>query len=77
MAKNKALNREQIRLLLHFQWLKGVFYADAMRAINNAYGAKTVGRTTAYDWYKKFEVEGMQLKDKIDLDGRVKLTEKL
>ena len=55
--KEKTLNREQIRLLLHFHWLQDVSYADAMRAINNAYGAKTVGRTTAYDWYKKFEKE--------------------
>jgi len=60
----KALNREQIRLLIHFQWVSGVFYADAWRAISNAYGTKTVGRQTVSDWYKKFENEGMQLKDK-------------
>ena len=67
--KEKALTREQIRLLLHFQWLQGIDYSDAAKNINSAYGPKTTNRPTAYTWYKTFEEEGMRLKDK-DRSGR-------
>jgi len=60
----KTLNREQIRLLIHFQWLQQISIGDAWRAINNAYGKKTVGRQTVNDWYKTFGEEGMRLQDK-------------
>ena len=69
MAKKKTLNREQIRLLLHFQWLQGVNANDAARAINSAYGSKTLVTRTARNWHDRFEEEGMQLKDK-DRSGR-------
>jgi transposase len=62
--KEKTLKREQIRLLLHFQWLQGITAGDARRAINNAYGSNTVGSSTVYDWYARFGKDGMQLKDK-------------
>lgn len=62
------LTREQIRLILHFQWLQGVSAPDAARAIRNAYGT-TTSQPTAWRWYKEFEKEGMQLKDK-DRSGR-------
>ena len=64
MAKKKTLNREQIRLLLHFQWLQGVYANDAARAINSAYGSKTLVTRTARNWHDRFEEEGMQLKDR-------------
>jgi histone-lysine N-methyltransferase SETMAR len=60
----KSLKREEIRLLLHFQWLQEVTAADANRAINDAYGANTVSEKTAYRWYETFRKEGMRLKDK-------------
>jgi histone-lysine N-methyltransferase SETMAR len=63
-GKDKILTREQIRLLLHFQWLQDISAGDARRAINNAYGSKTVGSSTVYEWYERFRNEGMQLKDK-------------
>lgn len=62
--KEKTLKREQIRLLLHYEWLQGTAESDASKKINNAYGANTVSRGTVYNWYDRFEKEGMQLKDK-------------
>jgi histone-lysine N-methyltransferase SETMAR len=62
--KEKTLKREQIRLLLHYEWLQGTAATDAAKNINGAYGTDTVGRRTAYDWYKRFQEEGMQLKDR-------------
>ena len=65
MAKEKkALDRQQIRLLLHFQWLQNIEPNDAARAINSAYGAKTLTTRTARNWYKTFGEEGMRLEDK-------------
>jgi histone-lysine N-methyltransferase SETMAR len=58
------LKREEIRLLLHFQWIQGLTAADAARAINKAYGSKTVTKQTAYNWYAKFGEVGRNLKDK-------------
>lgn len=69
MTRNKILDRQQIRLLLHFQWIQGVDANDAARAINNAYGSKTLVTKTARNWYKTFGEEGMRLKDK-DRSGR-------
>ena len=62
--KEKTLKREQIRLLLHYEWLQGTSANDAAVKINEAYGLNTVGRRTAYEWYDRFREEGMQLKDK-------------
>jgi histone-lysine N-methyltransferase SETMAR len=62
--KQKTLTREQIRLLLHYEWLQGTDANDAAKKINKTYGLNTVGRRTAYDWYARFRKEGMQLKDK-------------
>ena len=62
--KKKVLTRKQIRLLIHFQWLQRITASNARRAINDAYGSKTVGSSTVYDWYGRFEKEGMQLQDK-------------
>lgn len=72
----KSLTREQIRLLLHFQWLQDVHFADAAKKINELYGIQTVGRTTAYDWYKRFENEGMSLKDKKHTGRKQKIDRK-
>lgn len=58
-----SLNNEQVRLLLHFQWLQGVPVSDAARAIRKAYGTKT-NKSTASRWYANFEKDGRQLKDK-------------
>jgi hypothetical protein len=58
-----TLTREQIRLLLHFQWLQGVSYTDAAKKIRDLYG-ETTSRKTAYNWYRKFDEEDMELKDK-------------
>jgi histone-lysine N-methyltransferase SETMAR len=62
-AYKMVLAREQIRLLIHFQWIQGIHYDDATKAIRNAYGTKT-DRKTAWRWYETFKVEGMRLKDK-------------
>jgi transposase len=67
--KEKSLKREQIRLLLHYEWLQKTPADDAAKKINDAYGSNTVGRSTAYNWYARFGKEGMQLKDK-DHTGR-------
>jgi hypothetical protein len=37
--KERTLSREQIRLLIHFQWLQSISAGDATRSINSAYGS--------------------------------------
>ena len=55
--------REQIRFL-HFHWMKGIPYAKAAKVINKVYGPRMVGRTTAYEWYGRFEEDGLAIKDR-------------
>jgi histone-lysine N-methyltransferase SETMAR len=64
MATENALSNEQIRLLLHFHWMQSIHYEDAANKINEVYGEKTVGRSTANKWYGRFQKEGMELGDK-------------
>lgn len=59
----EKLTRKEIRLLLHFQWIRGIHYEDAAKAIREAYGTKT-DRKTAWRWYERFKEEGRQLEDK-------------
>lgn len=58
-----TLTREEIRLLLHFQWGEGVNYDDAAKKLRERYGV-TTSKATAWRWYETFKSEGRQLKDK-------------
>jgi histone-lysine N-methyltransferase SETMAR len=58
------LNREQKRLLLHFQWKLSVNASEAARKICEAYGERAIGRSTAKEWFAKFNAGNEELEDK-------------
>jgi hypothetical protein len=58
-----ALSKEQIRLLLHFQWMQEIPANKAAETIRDVYGQRTVSQATAYNWYRTFHEEGMRLTD--------------
>ena len=57
------LTREQKRLLLHFQWKLGETASGAARKICEAYGEKAIGRSTAKEWFAKFNAGTEDLED--------------
>lgn len=64
IKKENRLSREQIRLLLQYEWLQKSLPSQAASKINSAYGEKTVTRQTASNWFNRFEANEMSLKDK-------------
>lgn len=55
MASQYPLTKEQVRLLLLYDYRSNKKAAKSITDINAAFGPDTVTRSTAYDWYKRFE----------------------
>lgn len=58
------LTREEKRLLLHFQWKLGMNASESARKICEAYGDKTIGESTAREWFAKFRAGEESIEDK-------------
>ena len=62
----KSLKREEIRLLLHYEWLQSTSAVNAANKVNYSYGSNIVTEWTAYRWYfwerrKSLERQGAYL----------------
>jgi transposase len=68
------LNREEKRLLLHFQWKLGFNASESARKICEAYGDNVIGESTAREWFAKFRPGEESLKDKSRSVAQLKLT---
>lgn len=64
MAKKENLSREQLRLLLLYDFKSEVSAAESHRRINTAFGKDTVGQRTCYDWRSKFQSGDLSIQDK-------------
>ena len=58
------LTREQIRLLIRHEYLLGSNGVETVERINRAWGEGTVGKSTVYDWFKRFEEGEESLEDR-------------
>jgi histone-lysine N-methyltransferase SETMAR len=54
----------EIRVLLRHYWKKGLTIRDAADAINKIEGEKTIGKTAAGKWFKRFNEGNFDLEDR-------------
>jgi transposase len=66
------LDKEQIRLLLHFQHKLGLKATKAAEQICDVYGDNVCSSRTAQNWFKTFREEGDRLTDKQRFSKRQK-----
>lgn len=57
------LSREQLRMFLLYDFKSGINASQSYLRINKAFGDDTIGRRTAYDWFKKFQSGHMDSQD--------------
>ena len=58
------ITKLEIRVLLRHYWKKGLTTRDAVEAICKVEGVGTVGKSTAIDWFKRFNKGDFDLNDK-------------
>jgi histone-lysine N-methyltransferase SETMAR len=58
------ITKLEIRVLLRHYWKKGLTTRDAAEAICKVEGVGTVGKSTAIDWFKRFNKGDFDLNDK-------------
>ena len=63
MSQPFTLTKEQIRLLLFYDFRNQKKTADSITDINSAFGTDTVSKSTAYDWYARFKKGNENLND--------------
>lgn len=63
MNKDHPLTKEQVRLLLLYDFRNNKKTADSITDINAAFGPDTVSKSTAYDWYARFRRGDEELED--------------
>lgn len=63
MSQPFTLTKEQIRLLLIYDFRNQKKTADSITDINSAFGTDTVSKSTAYDWYARFKKGNENLND--------------
>jgi len=57
------ITKLEIRVLLRHYWKKGLTTRDAAKAICKVEGTQTVGKSTAIDWFKRFNKGNFDLND--------------
>ena len=57
------LNREQIRLLILYDFKSNLSANDCMQRLHMAFGNQCVSRATVFNWYREFKNERMSLND--------------
>lgn len=75
-----SFGREELRLLIQYEWMAGLNAMEATDRINRTVGKDTVNKATCYRWMRKFEKGDVNLKDgsrpgapkKVDHEGLLK-----
>ena len=55
MASESALSRDQLRTCLLYDFKSGLNARQSTGRINEAFGAGTIGQSTAYVWFQRFQ----------------------
>ncbi|CAG0885047.1 unnamed protein product [Darwinula stevensoni] len=63
MNQPYPLTKEQVRLLLLYDFRMEKKAANSIADINTAFGPDTVSKSTAYDWYSRFQKGNESLED--------------
>lgn len=63
MVHHTQLAREQIRLLILYDFKSGISAAQSHQRICAAFGQHAVGKTAVHDWYKRFSEGEQSLED--------------
>ncbi len=63
MNRPYPLTKEQVRLLLLYEFPSKKKAANSIAVINTAFGPGTVSKSTAYDWHSRFQKVNESLED--------------